>query len=137
MAASWMVCPFTMAKRSTFEQLAEERDAAKLVAYIPIGSPLHQRNVSGSLYWYAFTRERPGVKAGRCYIGTDANKAILEAAWATVQAEIERAAATPEGRRLRELQELAGGPPLARTNAERPQKIAVGAGRGGPRRPKR
>jgi len=129
-------------RQSRFGAAVAEGDPFRLVALVPLGSRLRTQVVNGARYWFARTPARPGLDAGeRIYVGSDANKATLEAAWATVQAAIREAEATPDGRRLRELQELAGGPSLARTSASEVVDIpilgSVGSGRGGAQRPKR
>lgn len=122
-----------------FNALAAKGDPYEIAALIPVGSKLRTYDVKGGTYWFARTPARPGHKSKRVYVGSDANKAVLEAAWAKVQADILRAEATPEGRRLRELQALAGGPTLARTSADEPVQIfdMAALGRAGGRRPKR
>jgi len=117
----------------------------QVVALVPLGSKLRQMRVKGQLYWFARTPARPGVKSRRVYVGSDAAKAIVERAWAIVGAELAQLEATPEGRKLRELEALAtSSPRLARTIAkpvviELPQlELAlVAGGRAGRRRPKR
>jgi hypothetical protein len=120
---------------SLFDRIAAEGDPFKLAAYIPVGSRIYPHAHRRS--WLA---NAPGGRRG-IHIGGDANKARLEAAWAVVQAEIDRMEATPEGRRFRELQSLARPTPprprlarIAPQAAERPEPQGAFAFAGGERR---
>lgn len=114
-------------------------DPFELVKRIPVGSRFVRNGTTR--YWFARTPFGPGMKSRRLYVGSDANKAIVERAWAIVGAELAELEATPEVRKLRAL----SGPALARTDVvevpilESPQQVlrfAAAAGRAGPRRPK-
>jgi hypothetical protein len=112
-------------------------DPFDLVKRIPIGSKLRWEARKPGGFWFARTPFAAGVKSRKVYVGSDANKALVERAWAIVEA-------TPEVRRLRELGVL--GPSLARAagdvqvQPESPQQVlrfAAGERAGGRRRPKR
>ena len=99
-------------------------DAFELEKRIPLGSKLVRQDGRG--HWMARTPFGRGVKSRRVYVGSDANKVLLERAWAKVAA--------------------ARGATLARTDVvevpilESPQQVlrfAAGERAGGRRRPKR
>lgn len=120
--------------RSKFEKLAAEGDPLKLAAFIPIGTTLRRKPISGGMYWYA------RLPDGYRYIGSDENKALLEQAWDQVSAQIAAVEQTPEGRRLRELEAVTR-PSLARTSGDLVDipilSQASAAALGGRTRPKR
>jgi len=120
--------PFNMPKRkrsaadrtgTLFPPPISRERAYELVRRVPIGSNFWQRGTrchtpgcycatgrSHGPYWFASPGRGPCV-----YVGTDEARALVEAAWVLVGAELAAAEAkvdaTEEGRRLRELRELA------------------------------
>jgi len=112
-----MAGPKAGATLPLFGERPSSGEAWALVDRVPIGARLCKQNVTRgryrTKYWFAYVAQGHG-KPKRIYVGTDANKRELELAWQVVSAELEAAEASPEVRKLRELEKRAG--KLARTS---------------------
>jgi hypothetical protein len=133
-----------------FEEVAPSRDEAlAIVARVPPGSrftqemskcsggrPCCKDGPSHGPYWFAHTPRKNGKRGKRVYVGPERKKHRIELAWEVYAAALAELEATPEGRRLRELEALAGRPRLARTSEVLDQVPITSFGGGRTRVPK-
>ena len=128
-----------------FKEVTPSREEAfRIVARIPPtsrftqelskcsgGRPCCKDGPSHGPYWYVRTPQKNGIPGKRIYVGPDHKKRRIELAWEVYLAAVAELEATPEGKKLRELEALAGRPSLARTGNEVVDVpiIAFGGGR--------